>query len=283
MYRFARWSSIVVLAFLFPSIAGAQLLTANVLKRVKRIEVGASTATAFTMEVDGRQYLVTAKHVVATLDGPEATIKLCENRNPCVVVPVTILRCNDPIDIAVLIPKEQLTPAFPLKPETTGMIFGQDMFFVGYPLIGKTLGTDIGEQAVGVIRKATLAAQENKDGARKFLLDGRNNAGFSGGPVVYKDLMTSENTYKIAAVVSGFLPEYVEVVEPIIIDPAQITAEDKALNRIVTGTDGTTRRLIGTGKFVQQNTDVVVAYAIEHAIDLIKSSSVKGPQITGAQ
>jgi hypothetical protein len=167
--------------------------------------------------------------------------------------------------------------------ETTGMIFGQDMFFVGYPLIGKTLGTDIGEQAVGVIRKATLAAQENKDGARKFLLDGRNNAGFSGGPVVYKDLMTSENTYKIAAVVSGFLPEYVEVVEPIIIDPAQITAEDKALNRIVTGTDGTTRRLIGTGKFVQQNTDVVVAYAIEHAIDLIKSSSVKGPQITGAQ
>jgi hypothetical protein len=62
-----------------------------------------------------------------------------------------------------------------------------------------------------------------------------------------------------------------------------VTAEDKALNRIVTGADGKTRRLIGTGKFVAQNTDVAIAYAIDHAVDLIKGSAVKGPQVKSLQ
>jgi hypothetical protein len=51
----------------------------------------------------------------------------------------------------------------------------------------------------------------------------------------------------------------------------------------VTGADGKTRRLIGTGKFVAQNTDVAVAYAIDHAVDLIKGSAVKGPQVKSLQ
>jgi hypothetical protein len=235
------------------------------------------------MEVDDRQYLVTAKHVVATLEGPEATVKLCENRKSCSDVPVTIIRCPDPIDIAVLIPKKQLTEAYPLKPELKGAVFGQDMFFLGYPLIGKTLGTYTAEEAVAFIRKATFAAQEREGGATWLLLDGRNNGGFSGGPVVYKDLSTSENTFKIAAVISGLMSEYVEVVDPVTIDAAQVTAEDKALNRVVTGADGKIRRLVGTGRFVPQNTDVVIAYAIDHAVDLINSSGLKGPPILGVK
>ena len=50
-------------------------LTFNILDRVKRIIVGAVSATTFTIEVDSRQYLITAKHVVATLkDEDEVSI-----------------------------------------------------------------------------------------------------------------------------------------------------------------------------------------------------------------
>jgi hypothetical protein len=51
-------------------------IPSNVLLRVKKIEVGPSSGTAFTIEVDRRQYIVTAKHVVATLKGTDETVTL---------------------------------------------------------------------------------------------------------------------------------------------------------------------------------------------------------------
>jgi hypothetical protein len=75
-------------------------LTANVLKRVVRIIVGAASGTAFTIDVDGRQYLITAKHVVATLKDVHAKIQVCSDGSKCADTDVSILRCDDPIDIA---------------------------------------------------------------------------------------------------------------------------------------------------------------------------------------
>ena len=49
-----------------PRKAYAQV-TSNVLLRVLMIRAGDKIGSAFTIDVDGRQYLVTAKHVVANL------------------------------------------------------------------------------------------------------------------------------------------------------------------------------------------------------------------------
>jgi hypothetical protein len=77
-------------------------LTANVLKRVVRIVVGGGTSgTAFTIEVDDRHYLITAKHVVANIKELHSTIQVCGDGGKCEDTPVTVLRCPDPIDIAV--------------------------------------------------------------------------------------------------------------------------------------------------------------------------------------
>jgi len=51
---------------------GAQV-TSNVFQRVLKLRVNAGTnremtATAFTVDVDGREYLITAKHVVKGLE-----------------------------------------------------------------------------------------------------------------------------------------------------------------------------------------------------------------------
>jgi hypothetical protein len=53
-------------------------VTANGLRRVLLIEAGNQFGTAFTIEVDGRQYLITARHVVAALQ-PEDTIRYLRN------------------------------------------------------------------------------------------------------------------------------------------------------------------------------------------------------------
>jgi S1-C subfamily serine protease len=82
-------------------------VTANVFERVLNVRVNAgtpreATATAFTIDVDGREYLITAKHVVAGLKEDDK-IDIYQN-DKWASLPVKIFRCDDPVDIAVLIP-----------------------------------------------------------------------------------------------------------------------------------------------------------------------------------
>ncbi len=120
----------MVLACERSSVADVVGVTSNVLKRVVRIVIGKASGTAFTLEVDGRHYLITAKHVVATLKDGDSTIKVCGDGGQCVDTPVTVLRCADPTDIAVLVPSKILTATFNLPATSAGMVLGQDVYFV---------------------------------------------------------------------------------------------------------------------------------------------------------
>jgi S1-C subfamily serine protease len=196
---------IVTFAFLIGaiSVANGQFLTNNVLDRVKKIGVGQTTASMFTVEVDGRQYLVTAKHVVATLKGDGGQIQVFEGKGKSETLNVKVLRCDDPVDIAVLVPEKQITPIPPLSAVDGKIVFSQDVFFVGYPYGDDALGTLMEDTAVGFIRKATFAAQERKDNWVLFYLDGMNNRGFSGAPVVFQDMTVQGNPWKVIGVISG--------------------------------------------------------------------------------
>jgi len=46
---------------------------------------------------------------------------------------VKIFRCEDPIDIAVLIPPHQLTVNFDLPFDKGSFFYGQDAYFLGFP------------------------------------------------------------------------------------------------------------------------------------------------------
>ena len=45
------------------------MITANVIYRVFRLKVGPETGTGFTIEEEGREYLVTARHLAHSLWG----------------------------------------------------------------------------------------------------------------------------------------------------------------------------------------------------------------------
>jgi hypothetical protein len=255
-------------------------LTSNVLKRVVRIVIGQSSGTAFTLDVDARHYLVTAKHVVATIKEAEATIKVCGDGGQCVDTPVTVLRCADPIDIAVLVPRKLLTATFTLPADSAGMVLGQDVFFVGFPYADPALNTITPAlENIGFVRKAVWSAQQRKDNAITMYFDGRNNAGFSGSPIVFLEQGKPGYDFKVAGVVSGYRTDFTDVVTPTPILENQVTDEDRALNRVMRISDGTLRKLVPTGQVVPGNTGIVIGYDIKHAVDLIRSTSVKGPEV----
>ena len=91
-----------------------------------------SLGTCFTIDVDSRQYLVTAKHVLSNI----AAVDVVEVQNAGAwhSLPVAVVgTCPDPIDIIVLALKQQLSPTHPLPSDSNGIYFGQDIYFVGFP------------------------------------------------------------------------------------------------------------------------------------------------------
>jgi S1-C subfamily serine protease len=208
--RIAQSLGAVCLAMMFgpgsPESAHAQT-PSNALLRVRLIQVGDEYGSSFTIEVDGRQYLSTAKHVVAGLKDRKSMILICKKVGDCSPIDVTVLRCDDPIDIAVLVPSKQLTVSFPLEPRDAGIRFGQDVYFLGFPF-GSQFTTKGPSAAYPIpfIKKAILSSEVTGDGATKLFLDGHNNFGFSGGPIVYRDLDQGGYVFNVAGVVSA--PRY---------------------------------------------------------------------------
>jgi hypothetical protein len=163
-----------------------------------------------------------------------------------------------------------------------GIQYGQDVFFAGFPFGLFTGGANINDlYPVAFVKKGIMSASANEKGATTIYIDGHNNPGFSGGPIVFRDFGERKLVYKVAAVVSGFRFEVSPILQPEAITREQINREDIAEARIIEK-DGRLFRLNDTDKLVKLNTGIVVGYSISHAVGLIRKNPI-GPKISGNQ
>ena len=181
-------------------------------ERTLLVETSIDTGTAFTVDGPGGQYLVTAAHLIPAGDEVHLT---CTRRGVRREVHGRSLPMeHEDVDIVVVPLSSPLTPPdLPLPAKSDGMWFGQDAYFLGFPL---GLGFDIGDDAQFPLPKWCLISGQVRgpEPTRSvYLLDGFNDPGFSGGPVVYwpdEDSCRDGALMHDAAVVSGFWPEDVE-------------------------------------------------------------------------
>lgn len=179
------------------------MITANVIHRVFRIKYGKATGTAFTVDVDGKQYLVTARHIVDDVSG-NATLGILSNTEWIPLPTQLVGHADGETDITVLAANLRLTPPnLPMEASSAGLTYGQDVFFLGFPygIQGKVIFGDAG-YPLPLVKKALVSALDGSGSV--FLLDGHNNPGFSGGPVVFAPPGTYQ--YKVAAVIGGYVP-----------------------------------------------------------------------------
>lgn len=120
-------------------------------------------------------------------------------------------------DVAVLVPAEKkVVSSDPIRyPYSFGL--GQEAYFLGFPY---GLYSSVGKGAVPLVKHAYVSAVVNCDAVVPggspdeglLLLDGLNNPGFSGGPVVAPDVYSpGPRILKVIGVVSGFRNEYINV------------------------------------------------------------------------
>ena len=224
-----------------------EIVNANILTRVLHLRVGDMIGTGFTVEVDGRQYLITAKHLTGEKDIEE--IEIWRNgwhRQRVDVVGIG----KGTEDIIVLSAGGILTQTLPINVGNEGIIVGQNVRFLGFPLgLALDYMMERGGVRLPLVKAGILSGMKFENKVSLLLVDGHNNAGFSGGPVVFKPLENEEDVWKIAGVVSGYQIENMAV-------------KDK-MGRIVGSADG--------------NSGILVATGIETALKLIESNPIGFP------
>jgi hypothetical protein len=228
------------------------MIPTNVFNRVFHLQVGESAATGFAIDVDGKSYLVTARHFAQDVsDGTEIRVHHDKQWKPLKVRVVG--HAPGEIDISVLAPPFRMThPDLSLPADMGGLIYGQDVFFLGYPY--DSFG-DLGEfnfnYPMPFVKKAVVSCVEvASSGACRVFLDGHNNPGFSGGPVVFKE--SGGSSFKIASVISG----YQSVNEPVY--------------------QGETKLPIT----YRYNTGIIISYGVRHAVELDKRNPIGPPVIS---
>jgi hypothetical protein len=277
---------------LYCPIAGAEGVRLSVFYRVLMIHTVNGQGTGFTLDVDGKQYLVTAKHMVTGLK-LEDTIQVrkydAAGNLKWVDLKMKIFNCDDPVDIAVLVPREQLTISGPLEPSGDGESppFGQDVFFVGFPY-GLSMEFTSATSEISVttpfayVRRAILSAMKSAKAGEvvntEFISDGYNLGGFSGSPVVFNP----NGNPRVIAVISGFRPDYGPVLTPQEIKPEEAKPEDYGQGRIIKK-DSHTYRLeepkdMKDERYVMLNTGIVKAWDIHRAVELIRQHP-EGPKV----
>jgi Trypsin-like peptidase domain len=220
-------------------------VTSNIFTRVMIIRTPIGKGTAFTIEVDERQYLITARHVLP--DTPTVTFSVEIGDQPLHwlkdVKPLDTVHPN--ADVAVLPLAGLLTPTYPIVPSTAGVIVSQDVYFLGYPA-GLPNYSPPAER-VAFVKKGILSAfHTTPQGVQLLYVDGFNNSGFSGGPVVFYRAGTET-------------PPYGDLHVGAIISARVRSEEENGLESVA------------------WNSGILVATDIAHAVDAIRSAVTPNP------
>ena len=176
----------------------------KILQRTFHIAHRDSIGTGFTIDADGRQYLATAKHVVAGLES-NSTIGVLRNGEWHDTPVGAVWYSPTGADVALLSLKSQLSPSYPIAHVGAENQFylSQQIFFLGFPYgmhmeAGRINdGFPIPFVKTGIVSNFSTIS----GGSQIIYCDGHNNPGFSGGPIV---TVSAANEVTVVAVVSAY-------------------------------------------------------------------------------
>ncbi|WP_281631724.1 S1 family peptidase [Flavobacterium luteolum] len=219
------------------------MIPTSIIFRTIHIRRNGSTGTAFVLDVDNKQYYITARHViegVVTGDTIEINYQKTWNNHK-----VIIIGHSQHSDISVFAVPTGKVRGETLEVSSNDIYHGQDLYFLGFPY---GLQSDIAnlnsDFPIPFIKKGILSNFLLENPQKILFLDGLNNPGFSGGPVVYFHQQTQ--TFKLAGIISGYRFE---------ITNAMHQNQDIDIQ-------------------IKTNTGIIISYGIEAALELIYNNPI---------
>ncbi len=176
------------------------LVSTPILDRTFHISYKGKSGTCFAVDINNRQYFITARHLLDDMSIQSIQVEHGDNFEPWSITMVGIGTSND-IDISVFTATTALFyPAVDFDLSSNGLVLTQDVFILGFPYNLKNRCLITNGFYAPLVKKGILAGSYDQN---SFYIDVMNNVGFSGGPVYTTDMRTKK--MKIIGVISGFL------------------------------------------------------------------------------
>jgi hypothetical protein len=219
------------------------MVTFNIIERVIWIKYGKSRGTAFSFDIGDRRFFVTAQHVVKSLK-PKGNIQIYQDKTWRNIEVQLIEHAKQPIDITVFSAYEKITVDHAID-ESKLYYCGENVFFLGFPYGLHTDYLEYGlEFPVPILKSAFISAVQKNSSSCVVLLDGHNNPGFSGSPVV----KNNNGNMEIISVVTAH--------------------KIRKSKLFVKNTE--------TNHFIWENTGIIISYSFSHARDIMLRNIDKG-------
>lgn len=227
-------------------------VTVNILNRTFYIRYEENLGTGFTIDIDDQQYLVTAKHVVEGIQDGDHIYLMHNDKWYGGAVNIAWMppQCAEE-DIAILLFQEELLSeaAYPVIVNSAGLYLGQDVYFLGYPYKMRMRFKEMkGGWPLPLVKKGIVSGFGGKKGPELIYIDGHNNPGFSGGPVIFGK--AGDEHPHIAGVISGYKRNYEHLID------IENKKEPQIMNRYIT----------------YGNTGIIFAYALGDGVKYIRAN-----------
>lgn len=184
----------------------------EILQSVYMIKYGAHSGSCLYISVNNVDYLVTAKHLFANVPNKtDVDIEIIKDNGLVKFKPTLLIHNNKEIDIAVLDLKSNNLKEIRFDIGSKGYWLSQDSYFVGFPFGLKMDNNPVSVNSgfpLPFVKKGIISGFINKNNVTQIFLDGHNNPGFSGGPVVVENIgSSSKNKMRVIGVISAYLNE----------------------------------------------------------------------------
>ena len=223
------------------------MVTTNAIQRTFNIRRGTSQGTGFTIDRAGRQYLVTARHVVEGIVAGARIQVWHEEQWKAFEVNVVGIGQGE-VDVAVLACTFQISPTHLLEADPSGMYYGQQAYILGFPYGRHSGGAEINRGLpIPFVKSGVISAFAFGD-VKRIYVDTHVNKGFSGGPVVFRPQQARKDPHelRVAGVVSGYV-QHVQSLH-----------------------DANGNHLTNWG----ENTGIAIAIGVQHVIDLVDANPI---------
>lgn len=178
------------------------MISSEIHARVMQISFGGDAGTGFLHNRRRRQYLITARHLGASFC-PTQGLSILHARVWKPIACRLIGHAEGEPDVSVFaVPAPIMaSEAAPPSDQPPNLSYGMDAYFLGFPfgLYGDH-GAMVRDYPMPFVKRAIAASLTDRHGL--FHLDGINNEGFSGGPVVVRH--HESNHHAVVGVVSGY-------------------------------------------------------------------------------
>jgi hypothetical protein len=222
--RAALWMLLATVVLNYPTWAQSSPTT-NILSRMAMVESRYGRGSAFSIDIDQREYWITAKHILTgathppygSVESNSASIRILDpgsEQERWLPIDFTVIDAGNDIDIVALAPPRPLLEnPIPSLPPDSRVTLGAECEFLGFPFGGgwRAKFADGKGYWLPYVKRCTVSALTT-EGQKIFVLDGINNAGFSGGPVIYH----TGADQKVVAVISGYVKEPAEVISSVL-------------------------------------------------------------------